>query len=372
MYKTILQHPIYDFLYKEAALLFLVLDPEGNVIEANNYAKDIVGSDLLSAKPPFKKILLGFSTDLPPLAELIRGGSVPRMLSLATSRGKTQTYYFQFYEKEDRIYAFGQINHLEMETLTENLVEANNEINNLSRELHKTNAHLTKLNDQKNHFLGMAAHDLRNPLCVILQLSDFLYTQAESLLDAKQLKMLASIRNASKFMSQLINNFLDVSIIESGKLELELVSTDFVPFVERTVLVNQLLAEKKKIKLTFQGEKNLPQIMIDNYKIEQILNNLISNAIKYSFPESTVQISVQKSGDYILVTVQDEGQGIPAAELPKLFQAFQTTSVKGTAGEKSTGLGLLISKKIVSGHRGKIWVESKPGKGSTFSFTLPC
>jgi signal transduction histidine kinase len=110
---------------------------------------------------------------------------------------------------------------------------------------------------------------------------------------------------------------------------------------------------------------------LDRNKIEQVLNNLISNAIKYSYPNTTIRIEVLRQGDFVVTKVIDQGQGIPADELPHVFKPFQKASTKPTAGEKSTGLGLAIVKKIIEGHQGEIGVESEVGKGSTFFFRLP-
>jgi signal transduction histidine kinase len=115
----------------------------------------------------------------------------------------------------------------------------------------------------------------------------------------------------------------------------------------------------------------IPPIGFDQNKIEQVLNNLISNAIKYSHPHTTITIEVLKEKAFVVTNVIDQGQGIPQDELPHVFKAFQKTSTKPTAGEKSTGLGLAIVKKIVEGHQGEIGVESEVGKGSTFFFKLP-
>ena len=106
-------------------------------------------------------------------------------------------------------------------------------------------------------------------------------------------------------------------------------------------------------------------------KIEQVMNNLLSNAVKYSHPGSRVEVSAQAVNGSVVVAVRDEGQGIPADELDNLFKPFARTSVRGTAGEKSTGLGLVIVRKIVEGHQGEISVESQVNHGSTFRFKLP-
>lgn len=112
-------------------------------------------------------------------------------------------------------------------------------------------------------------------------------------------------------------------------------------------------------------------ITLDAVKVEQVLNNLVSNAIKYSRPGSSMDIGLERQANQMVVSVRDQGQGIPPEELDRLFTWFGRTSVRGTEGEKSTGLGLAIARRIVAGHQGRIWVESEVDKGSTFSFSPP-
>ena len=172
-------------------------------------------------------------------------------------------------------------------------------------------------------------------------------------------------------MLRLINNLLDVSAIESGKLELELTKADLISVIKNNVELNNVIAHKKNIQIQFNAPVQISEILIDIGKIEQVLNNLISNAVKYSFPNTTVQVKISQNDSEVIVSVTDQGQGIPESELGKLFKPFEKTSVQSTAGEKSTGLGLSIVKNLVLGHKGRIWVESKVGEGSTFCFSLP-
>ena len=141
--------------------------------------------------------------------------------------------------------------------------------------------------------------------------------------------------------------------------------------LELNVELNRLLAGRKQIDITLSKEEAIPTLRIDAAKIEQVLNNLISNAIKFSYPNSTVEVSVGKREGEVVVAVRDEGQGIPPAELERLFIPFENISVRSTAGENSTGLGLAIARRIVEGHGGQIWVRSQVGAGSTFAFSLP-
>lgn len=257
------------------------------------------------------------------------------------------------------------------EPLFEEFTRLNNELADAQRELAKKNAALAALNEQKNRLLGMAAHDLRNPLGVIMSYAKFLNHMAGAKLDEKELQFVAQIEKSSQFMLRLLEDLLDVSQIESGQLNLALAPTDLVALVKGNVELNRVLAGAKDISIELEVPAALPPVDMDATKIEQVLNNLISNAVKYSHAGTTVRVSLESGAEEVRVSVRDQGQGIPAAELDKLFQAFSKTSVRSTAGEKSTGLGLAITRKIVEGHGGRIGVASRVGEGSTFSFALP-
>lgn len=255
--------------------------------------------------------------------------------------------------------------------LYDEMSRLNNELATMQRELAKKNIELGKLNEQKNQFIGMAAHDLRNPLGVIQTYSDFLLRDAKDCLSQEQIKFISIIRRKSEFMLRLINDLLQITRIESGRLQLELQLTDLTSLVERHVSLNRLLAERKQIELLFSSEDSIPPMMLDSPKIEQVLDNLVSNAIKFSHPGTTVKVGVSLRDRSAVITVKDQGQGIPSNEVGKIFEPFVKTSVRATGGEQSTGLGLAIVQRIVTGHRGKLHVESEAGKGSTFTVLLP-
>ncbi|HKP14317.1 MAG TPA: HAMP domain-containing sensor histidine kinase, partial [Blastocatellia bacterium] len=253
----------------------------------------------------------------------------------------------------------------------EEFSRVNNELANAQRKLAKQNAELARLNEQKNQFIGMAAHDLRNPLSVILMFSQHMLRDETAPLTPQQREFVALIQRNSQFMLGLIHDILSLSRIESGRLHLDVQPVDLTALVSANVNLNRVLAEEKNIRLTFRAEDELPPLPLDAAKIEQVMNNLISNALKFSHPDRTVEVSVALLADAARITVKDEGQGIPAGELDKIFRPFEKTSVKSTGGEPSTGLGLAIASRIVEGHGGKIEVQSEPGRGSTFSVTLP-
>lgn len=179
------------------------------------------------------------------------------------------------------------------------------------------------------------------------------------------------IRDTSEFMLRMVNDLLDVATIEAGHLKLERQPGDLAALVMRSVALNLALAAQKDITVDCDLLQPLPTIAFDRGEIEQVLNNLIGNAVKFSHQGTVVQIRASAEGSVVTVAVRDQRQGIPPGDLPKLFEPFCRASVQATAGEQSTGLGLAIAHGIVEGHGGRMWVESEGGIGSPFSFTLP-
>jgi signal transduction histidine kinase len=216
----------------------------------------------------------------------------------------------------------------------------------------------------------MAAHDLRNPISTIITYAD-MYLDDESTLPPDMVEVLGDIRSLSDFMLHMIVQLLDISVIEMGKLVLDEEFLEVVPFANEVVRLNSLLAQKKGIILEQHYSGELDRIRCDRHKLKQVMNNLISNAIKFSPQGAVVSISVFGSGGEMRVEVRDQGAGIQNHEQERLFKPFGRTSVRTTGGEKSTGLGLVISRRIVESHGGTIGVESAPGSGSTFWFTIP-
>ena len=257
------------------------------------------------------------------------------------------------------------------ELVLNELTIVNNELANLQRELAKRNFELVRLNEEKNLLVGMAAHDLRTPLGVIMMYSEFLKEVAADTLSDEHRQFLTVITERSKAMLRMVEDLLDVAAIDAGRLRLERGPTDLEAIVRRSVELNNALAARKGIAVEFASPGLPVMAHIDGGKIEQVLNNLISNAIKFSHSDSTVRVMIAEQDGNRAVHVVDEGQGIPAGDLSKLFTPFSTASVRSTAGETCTGLGLAIVRRLVEGHGGTISVASKVGVGSTFTFTVP-
>lgn len=251
------------------------------------------------------------------------------------------------------------------------LSKLNNDLANAYRDLAKKSSELSRLNDQKNQLLGMAAHDLRNPLEVILTYSEFLLEEAAPRLDRDQVAFVETIRSSSDFMLHLVEDLLDLAKIESGKLELDLARVDLAELIGGNVARSRVLAAKKGTGIELRIEGGPFPMLIDPPKLEQVLNNLIGNAVKFSPPGSTVEVRLARGDSRVTAAVADQGPGVPPDELDALFRPFERTRVRSTAGEKSTGLGLAIVKRIVEGHRGEIRVENRPEGGSVFLVALP-
>jgi hypothetical protein len=230
---------------------------------------------------------------------------------------------------------------------------------------------LIELDKLKNRFLGMATHDLRNPLTVIRGYLSLLINGTIGPVAPKQEEILQRMNIASGTMLDLVNDILDISAIQSGQLELR--QTEVAPrdCLCEVHAINQVLAQAKSMELRLDIPADLPTIHMDRHRMNQVMNNLIMNAIKFSYSDTTITLGAKTVDQGVAIWVADQGQGIPEVEIPRLFTEFGRVSVRPTGGEKSTGLGLAIVKRIVEAHGGRIWVESQVGRGSTFIFTLP-
>ncbi|MDZ7771843.1 MAG: HAMP domain-containing sensor histidine kinase [Balneolaceae bacterium] len=259
--------------------------------------------------------------------------------------------------------------------LYEEMTKLNNELAMAQRKLAKKTSQLERINEQKNMMLGMAAHDLRNPLSAILGFSSLLLEDHEEsgCFTDQQLDFIREIHSSSKLMLHMVEDMLDISSIESGKVEINRQEVDLVDLMRHTASLYRGESDKKGIALCLQLTDEPRRIEADRHKLVQVLNNLLSNAIKYSESGTTVTLGMheEKANDSVTFFVRDEGVGISEEDIDKLFQPFAKLKSRPTAGERSTGLGLAITRKIVQAHGGRIRVESEVGRGSTFYVSLP-
>ena len=232
-------------------------------------------------------------------------------------------------------------------------------------------AQLSSANAAKNKLLGMVAHDLRNPLASIRGLADFLSDGTVGEITADQLDLVKTIQETSQSMLTMVNELLDISVIESGELKIHPEIRPIAELINKSVYLNNINAARKGSQIEIEGIDAETELNIDGDKIKQVLDNLLSNAIKFSPPQSIIRIRVAHDDHGVSVLVHDQGPGIPENERHKLFKDFSQTSVKPTAGEKSTGLGLAICKRIMESHGGSIAAEPGPTGGSVFRITFP-
>lgn len=230
---------------------------------------------------------------------------------------------------------------------------------------------LSRANAAKNKFLGMAAHDLRNPLASIRGLTEFLADGTVGPLTPDQLDLVRTIHTASQSMLDLVNELLDVATIESGELKIAPERHNLRDLLEKSVYLRNIDAAKKNTRILFTPPPSPPYVEIDAAKMGQVIDNLLSNAVKYSPPGSTITVEISQAPGTCAFSVKDQGPGIPEGERDRLFKDFSRLSARPTGGEKSTGLGLAICRKIVDAHRGTITAHNLTERGSEFRVTLP-
>ena len=235
-------------------------------------------------------------------------------------------------------------------------------------ELEGANQRLTVANEEKNRYLGIAAHDLRNPLSSMRGLSQLMLEMP--LEPAQKQEFLETIHRTSDELLTLVNDLLDVAQIESGTLDLRREHRDVGKLVNERLVHLGPTAVRKNIEIKFETQGAITA-NIDSARFSQVIDNLISNAIKFSPAGTNVYVFVDSALASVRFAVQDEGPGITDADRENLFKNFQKLSARPTAGEKSTGLGLAIAHKIVDSHGGSIIVERGAKGGAKFVVSIP-
>ena len=237
-------------------------------------------------------------------------------------------------------------------------------------ELKHARQQLREINEEKNEFMGIAAHDLRNPLGAVKGYAELILEEPEmprsDLQDSAQ-----RIREATARMLEMVQNLLDANRIERGEMKLHLMPTDLGQLISAVIEAQRPRAAAKQQQLHLQNEAAGVRVDVDPNVTVQILENLVSNAVKYSPPGKNIFARLKHETSSVRIEVQDEGPGLSAEDQKKLFGKFARLSAKPTGGEHSTGLGLSIVKKMVEAMNGRVWCESEPGKGATFIVVLP-
>ena len=232
----------------------------------------------------------------------------------------------------------------------------------LFEKLEEANKRLAELGRLKSSFIAMAAHELKTPLSII---NGYMEMLLEGPLETQQADMLTLALESSTGLARIVDEMLDISVIESGQHPLDIEEYDMVEVIKWVISLMEAEFGKKGIKVVAPTGKNIG--FFDRKRVRQVLINLLRNAAKFTSSGGEVAVSVEDIESELKVTVTDTGKGIPKNELDRVFDEFY----RGEGGEEGTGLGLSICKRIVEIHGGRIWAESKEGKGSSFHFTLP-
>ena len=249
-------------------------------------------------------------------------------------------------------------------------IESKDEIGKLAKSFNAMATALEISNRKRDEFVGMAAHDLRVPVSVIIEGASLLSTEALGALTPKQLRLAQMIAQASSSMMSLLDELLSVNSVNAKFIQLNPQKIDLHKFMIDTFDFYQLMAEKKHIDLRFNYLTEEKTAFLDKNKISQVVNNFVSNALKFSPAHSAVNMVIKKIGDNLRFEVYDQAGGIPEAEHNQIFTWFSKISVKPTGGEASHGLGLAICKDIIQAHKGDIGFKSEFGKGSVFYFEI--
>jgi signal transduction histidine kinase len=241
----------------------------------------------------------------------------------------------------------------------------------LFREIQEKSAQLEIANKHKSEFLANMSHELRTPLNAIIGFSEVLIDRMFGEVNEKQADYLKDIHESGKHLLSLINDILDLSKIEAGRMDLELSSFHLPSALsERHDLVRER-AQRSGIELGLEVDPALGEFSADERKVKQILLNLLSNAVKFTPQGGRVDVKAALNGRFVAIAVMDTGVGIASEDHAAVFEEFRQVGTDYTRKSEGTGLGLALTKRFVELHGGKISLESQPGKGSMFTFTLP-
>lgn len=250
-------------------------------------------------------------------------------------------------------------------------IDSGDELGSLAESFNMMAASLDGSEQARQRLLADIAHELRTPLSVIEGTVD-------AMLDGvyePTIENLGSIKEEAGLLTRLVADLRDLSLAESGQLKLDMQPTDLAELVRRRVSQTEVGALAKNVSLSTQITEKLPPAMADGRRVEQVIANLLNNALKHTPSGGTIVVTVSQDGEPadrpIVVSVADNGEGIPAEHLPHVFERFYRVDDARSRSAGGAGLGLAIARQMVELHGGRIWVESEPGKGSKFTFTLP-
>jgi signal transduction histidine kinase len=364
--------------------IFIIFKKNGTYVTIHQGFSEIpvIPKNIINSKHTFKRITLIDEETNSKIKDLMKQLDVAVILPLI-EQGKIQGLLLLGDKKSGQMYTQQDITLLEIfgSSVSVAIQNANAyeeirhfnttlkaNVENATKELQNAHERLKILDKQKDEFIGMASHELKTPITSIKAYSQVLYKQFQSSKDNSTLSMLENVNAQADKLTYLINDLLNISHIEAGKFELKFNKFNFNKLLKRTIENIQYTTNTHKI---IAEGTIASDITADESKIEQVLSNLLTNAIKYSPKANKVKVSVTKQNKHLLVSVQDFGEGISNSNLEKIFDRYYRVKNKQGGNISGFGLGLYISAEIIRRHKGTLNVESALGKGSTFYFILP-
>jgi signal transduction histidine kinase len=350
---------------------------EGKLLFANNFMQSFFHDDPISCllNPTFEKLISLESND-----SLIFEG----YLTLGDYASVNTSIWSQVYRKNNQLLITGGIDGHQCIKQNKRLHQLNRETTDLQRELiqkkhalenslnqiNQKNEALRKLNATKDKLFSIIGHDLKNPFHNMFMMNELLIRNADTYTPEKIREFASQVQTTIESGSELLENLLKWARIQKGALEPQREEVKPSRVIREVKDLCLPMAEAKNIQLEVHQEAD-PLVLVDKEMIKTVIRNLVTNAIKYTYTQGSVKVTTNQQENSLLFTVSDTGMGIPPEYLDHLFDIDCELSQEGTEKEKGTGLGLVLCKEFVEKHGGTIWVESEPGQGSAFHFTLP-
>jgi PAS domain S-box-containing protein len=359
------QRRYYESLFEASPTAIVTVGLDGTVTSWNPAAEHLFGyardeaigrelDELVAAQEDLMREALGYSA-------LTLAGKVPA--PTVTQRTRNDGSLVDVALVSAPIFVAGeQVGYFAIYSDVSELQQRTRELADKSRQLEIASKH-------KSDFLANMSHELRTPLNAIIGFSEVLHEQMFGELNERQLGYVDDVLEAGRHLLSLINDVLDLAKIEAGKMELELSHVALADLLRNAVSMHSERASRSGVALALTTEPAEIEITADERRVRQVVFNLVSNAVKFTPAEGRVDISARLDDGQVEIAVADTGPGIAAEHLKTIFEEFEQTS-DGKQAE-GTGLGLPLSRRLVELHGGRLWVESEPGHGSTFRFTLP-
>jgi signal transduction histidine kinase len=252
----------------------------------------------------------------------------------------------------------------ELGTLANNINQMNDELGRVYRELESASRH-------KSEFLANMSHELRTPLNAIIGFSEVLSEEMAGPLNESQRQYVEDVLEAGRHLLSLINDILDLSKVEAGRMELALADISIPDILDSGLTMHQSRASRNAISLNLAIDPDVGAVRADERKVRQVVFNLLSNALKFTPSGGRVDVTARRHDGVVEIAIADTGVGISPADQERIFEEFQQAAAPGAGPQEGTGLGLTLSKRFVELHGGRLWVQSELGAGTTFHFTLP-